>query len=305
MKKIFLIILLFFSNNILYAFSGGVGTKQNPYQIYNIEDLKELADSVNYSTANNWSAGKYFILTNDITEPVNFCIGAGSPPNARMFYGNFDGQGYSINLAIEQAKSDCFALFSIVNSCEIKNLTVNGYVNGDAAGGIVGVINTSLVSLDDTVKIINCINNSKINAKNAGGIVYCVFGNYNSYLIISNCINLGSILAFSKPGDANGIALGGIIGRVGIAKTIITNCINYAFIYADSVVFNNLPSIVGGIWGIGYDGTHTNNYAIISNCANFGIVRGPGNVGCIVGFQGNRTTVINCHYDKQMCGGDD
>jgi hypothetical protein len=42
-------------------------------------------------------------------------------------------------------------------------------------------------------------------------------------------------------------------------------------------------------------------YAEIHNCINTGVVEGKTkNVGCIVGKK-EGGTVINCHYDMQMC----
>jgi len=64
-------------------FSGGWGTQNSPYLISSKEDLEELADSVKNNNISwptigwglNWSHGKYFEITQDITDPVIIPIG--------------------------------------------------------------------------------------------------------------------------------------------------------------------------------------------------------------------------------------
>ena len=82
------IALQYFSINASAApFSGGDGSQNNPYLISSKEDLQELADSVHYGVgvwdcsgkqtprSVNWSCGKYFELTRDITDTVRTPIG--------------------------------------------------------------------------------------------------------------------------------------------------------------------------------------------------------------------------------------
>ena len=73
---------------------------------------------------------------------------------------------------------------------------------------------------------------------------------------------------------------------------IVTNCINSGFIEGEDYC-------AGGIIGR----IELNRPILtVSNCLNTGAVKGNGKVGCIVGENINGT-IINCHYDKQMCGG--
>jgi len=102
LKTFFLIVAFVLSIGSLFAQGveplqpEGAGTLQNPYQIANLANLRWLSET---NTA--WASGKYFIQTADIdaTETVNWNAGAGFSPignSSRRFYGNFDGQGYSI-----------------------------------------------------------------------------------------------------------------------------------------------------------------------------------------------------------------
>ena len=130
----------------------GAGTETNPFQISTLEDLKELADSVLQPTYYFFHSDKnlHFILTNDITDPVTFCIGDDNPGSGcQSFTGIFDGRGHSITVQLDAcfSSNNTVALFPCIRTSGeeviIKNLTINGYVNGySAAGGIVGANNS-------------------------------------------------------------------------------------------------------------------------------------------------------------------
>ena len=76
MKKLINTLLFLISvPNLLFAqtFSGGTGTEADPYLISNIADIEELTNLVNVGYApgsGNWSYGKYFRVTQDITDGV-------------------------------------------------------------------------------------------------------------------------------------------------------------------------------------------------------------------------------------------
>jgi len=281
--------------SLLAQFGGGSGTQADPYQIATKQHLETLADSVENSPSNNaatnynWSKDKYFIVINDITDSVKNPIGTGATSQSyNSFQGNFNGQNYTIPLAINSINSiSTIGLFGKTSGGSIRNVVVIGYVNANNTawyvGGIVGYIST------DT-RISNCVNNADIigGGNSCGGIV----GMVHSASIIENCINLGIV-------RSNGGLIGGIVGirnasAVSAAATTITNCINYGIVKGNNSV--GVGGIIGGITGA--------SNTTISDCINSGIVEGSGGVvGCIVGSNGggSRTTIINCHYDKQIC----
>jgi len=324
-------------------FGGGSGTQQDPYLISNKLDWQELADSVHtrgdIATAiqtNNWSYGKYFELTADITAPITFSIGKIflSWDTDKRFQGYLDGKGFEIVLNLESAgSSDMYgALFAHTLACTIINLTVSGYVTGYTyvAGVVASNSNGSTYSQHRTL-IKNVVSNVTVEGRRdtyIGGIV-AVIGNAT----IENCINNG-FLSVIEPTGFYSCRIGGIAGNVG-GTTIISNSINLGSIYCGIANMHALGpgGNIGGIIGTGSNAALINNinygflrnintgpkggiggiaggcpFALattISNNFNSGVVIGNGNVGCIVGNAGTNTVLENNHYDKQMCGEED
>jgi hypothetical protein len=281
--------------SLLAQFGGGDGlTAATAYQIYNKAHLEELSDSVisspsnNSATGYNWSRDKYFKVMNDITGPVTKMIGL--PSSYRSFQGHFDGQDHTITVNINELF--WVGLFPVIYVGSIKNVAITGSINAiqySLVGGIVGNIITGDIA-SGNVKISNCVNSVNINSlliATSGGIVGGIGVNSsnptgNSELIIENCINIGSV---------KGLDAGGILGNCDViikGVCIVNNCENYGLIVGDS-------------WGAGGIAGNINNKVTISNCFNGGVVEGGGSVGCIVGFN-EGGTIINCHYDMQMCG---
>jgi len=280
--------------SLLAQFGGGQGTQTNPYQIYTKQHLDELADSVanspsnNTTTGYNWSRDKHFKVMNDITNPVTRMIGTFQPRFS--FQGNFDGQNNTITVNINETINYFVGLFGCVYSGSIKNVVVTGSINAMSTVsevGIVGIIVTGTPASDD-VKISNCINSADIVSNYCcGGIVGSIttiftMNNKVVEVIIENCTNIGTV---KGKATAGGILSNIITGILGVC--IINNCIN------DGLIDGNY--VVGGIAG------YINDKATISGCFNGGVVSGNGVVGCIVGIKEAGATVINNHYDMQMC----
>jgi hypothetical protein len=90
---IFVISNYFFLNADLFDGTQGVGTTDDPYRIYTIGDLKELADNVNngpLDPTSNITTGKYFSLQNNISTPLEQSIGwINSAGQSKSFSGVF------------------------------------------------------------------------------------------------------------------------------------------------------------------------------------------------------------------------
>ena len=325
---IFLSFLIF----VLYQFpvfsilGGGSGKKNDPYRIYTIEHLKELADSIGKyytnSAGNNFSTNKYFILMNDITDSLRIVIGSHIHKDGahhygyfygHYFQGNFDGQGHTITLAIKDSNDCPKALFAGVKNASISNLAVTGYVIAanpmiDTSfkehygqynvGGIFGG------STGDSNKITNCLNSAEIISERIGERSYVGgIGGIANKVIFEKCINIGTIKNFTNVDDTiSGIccATGGIVGMINYLlltkdKSSINNCINSGFIEGEEFV----GGIVGAVIEVRLQPL---SRISVSNCISTGIVKGNTKWGCIVG-ENQGGTIINCHYDKQMCGG--
>jgi len=115
------------------------------------------------------------------------------------------------------------------------------------------------------------------------GIAY--YMNVNDTIIINNIINITNITSNRQ---AAGIIIAQMYNSI-IGNCIVENCINYGYIKGTRNV----------------SGIALANGLTIINCLNFGVLSDADFTGCIISSPGIGTTVINCHYDKQMCGGDD
>ncbi|MEQ8582628.1 MAG: Ig-like domain-containing protein [Marinoscillum sp.] len=125
-------------------FSGGTGTSQDPYQIENKTDLKNLSDHSSF-----WSS--HFIQTADITFEVTdfgadgsfYYDGQGFSPIGRVnhaFDGSYDGDGHVIyGLTITRADQNNIGMFGYiagsVSNIGLSDLSVTGK---EFVGGLVG-----------------------------------------------------------------------------------------------------------------------------------------------------------------------
>jgi len=115
------------------AYSGGLGTETNPYQISTTDDWQELTNS-----PADWNA--CFILTDDIDLGGVSLSPVGS--NSTRFTGVFDGKGHFVQKAtINTPNQDFVGVFGYVGSVgKVTNLgVVNVAIYGQGAvGGLVG-----------------------------------------------------------------------------------------------------------------------------------------------------------------------
>ena len=309
------------SSNSYAQFGGGSGSSYDPYQISNIQHLRDLADSVNNGT--DWSYNKHFILMNDITTPVTTMIGIIDDDNIATFQGNFDGRGHTITLFILPSITNIeepSGLFGVISNATIKNLNVTGSVigffgtggiagyaessqiincNNNATingmmyiGGIAGAVTSADESFNTT--LLNCANTGSVNAIMFGGGIIGAIVSGSSTCIVNNCINIGSIGPANGTGtDTNGY--GGIIGNIenmemdliNIGSIEISNCINAGWI-------SGTKTDIGGIIG-----RVSNTPTTIMNCINTGVVNGGSAILGLV--EGEPPSVNNCFYDMQMC----
>ncbi|MCL2038941.1 MAG: hypothetical protein FWG85_00760 [Bacteroidetes bacterium] len=278
----------------------GEGTEISPYLIYNITDLKEVADTINLT--NVFNRNFHFKLMADITTPVDFSIGHNNPQITHRFSHSFDGNMYKITVAINT--SQYVALFGFIDSNGvIKNLSVDGEVI--SATGEVGSIAGRNYGI-----IQNCTNYASINSSliaHAGGIVGVNYG------IIQNCINYGEIIGNLYAGGIVGVMSAGLLfgcinaanvtgttitgGIVGYATgaqgyndgVIITNCLNIGTIICDNYV--------GGIVGRAVRTDNRDPAMFIQNCVNAGFIKGTG--------QNNATAGIVCIFFAPSSAGAD
>ncbi|MBN2830559.1 MAG: T9SS type A sorting domain-containing protein [Candidatus Cloacimonetes bacterium] len=157
MKRIALVFisLLF----VISIFADGVlplgsGTETDPYQIATLDNL--LWVSTNESS---WHSDFIQMADIDASDTENWNGGEGFSPignDANRFYGNYDGQGYSItSLYINRPTMDNQGLFGITQGATISNITVSDVsVTGyDNVGSIVGYNRSELISIHSSGEV--------------------------------------------------------------------------------------------------------------------------------------------------------
>lgn len=248
------------------VFSGGKGTADEPWLISNHADLDEL-DSLTTAAG---TAGQYFRLTDDITEPY-----AGMVGTQAAFKGQFDGASHTIALAIVADDTRVpAALFARADSCAIHDLAVEGTVSAPWGAAIVG-------EAGDSTQLANLVNYAAVTATSNDGTVGGVVGRFVPKSVagsVKNCANYGTIT-----GNA---AVGGVIGRAGDAEgaaNTVENLANYGHIVGSGVR-------VGGAIGRADDA--------VKHVASFGTLSGTEAQGAIGML--NATDASAIYYDKQF-----
>lgn len=253
-------------------FSGsGRGTEADPYTIYNAVQLDQVR--------NFTSTGVYFKLMDDIdlsewiadNNPSQGWVPIGNS-SGTSFKGTFDGNNHKITgLYIKRSSSNYVGLFGYLCSANIKNLEVEGNINGkDYVGGLFGY--SDEYSYNTTTSIDNCTFKGKISGNNnVGGII-----GYGEYADISNNYSSAEI----KGNDY----VGGLIGSKESGKIIC----NFSNSSLNGV--SNVGGLVGEIYGREgsmYISGVKSNVLCISN-----ISASEGNVGRIYGNKKNEYVIF-------------
>ncbi len=174
--------------------------------------------------------------------------------------------------------------YSLIERC-----SNNGVVKGaDCSGGIVGLN-------DGTIK--QCTNNTFVISNTSGGGIAGRGGK------IIACINNGEI------SNATGTSLGGIVGTTK-ANSLITRCINYGNLNADSqaggICSDNLGTITScvnmGNVNAGYcrGGICAYNSGSIKSCISSARVDGEGQVGAICAVERDNSDIDKCLYNVDL-----
>lgn len=274
-------IVVFISITAVNAqYSGGDGTKQNPYKISTPDDLALIVKDA-YST-------KHFLQTNDIdlTEYLDTCSSTaemGWLPigiNGSPFNGSYDGDGFKIKgLWIERPSMEGAGLFGYASYYTIKNLTIEipdgkTVTGGTSVGAVCGFASFG--------QIINCKVSGTIRGESEiGGIAGTNWGT------IQSC-SVNAIINASKG------TCGGICGRAANRSWIV-------FCQTNSTVTGG--DRVGGITGMSDMGN-----TIVFNSFSSGTVTGKAYVGGLLGYGDNTARLCNSYSlskitGDSLCGG--
>ena len=328
----------------------GSGTKNDPYQISTAAQLKLFRDIVNGTGGQTPNRGACAVLTNDIVlndgtfaEDGSYTPGPSGKTaeewtpigrytddgNKTPYTGTFDGKHYAIKgLYVVNLPDLVVGLFGGLEGAAVRNLTVDGYVQGcHAVSGIASDASANstiencrnncrvvsefvtgrsssylyvggIVGFAEDTTIVGCVNTGVVEARGsynnsraskAAGIVCTLCGN----VIVKSCYNTGEINVTSdklREGTAGGIA-----GSELSARNTVSDCYNLGAVTV-SYTGNNVEYIakVGGIMGyIYFSGT------TVSNCYSVGTLTsttgtGTSYIGGVVGITDG--TVENCYY---------
>ena len=192
-------------------------TSDSKYQIGTIGHLVWFS---NYVNSGNTTANA--VLTADIDQEVDEDVYAVYEPigtEDNIYVGHFDGQGHTVNLALNNPDRNFQGLFGVVtDGVFIEKVVVTGYVNGhNYVGGIVG--GTKGSNSGQKTNIWYCGNEAAINAANANGAgIIGVNLSGAASVIVTNCYNSGDITGTKE--------LGAISGWLGDGKSSVRNCYN-------------------------------------------------------------------------------
>ncbi|GHT53942.1 hypothetical protein AGMMS49982_17840 [Bacteroidia bacterium] len=255
MRKLAILLCLCVAAGAVEAqvYSGGDGSKADPYKISSKADMRTLKKAVE---SGNSYAGKHFVLINNLTgkNAVTTSIGKfhksiDEPSKNFPFSGTFDGGGFTIEL-----KNAPNGVFAYVANADIKRLKVSGSIkavvaDGEevfAAGAICGVAYMSKISFcSNSATVADSIDSM---VEQEVKLLYVAFGgicgaNYALSQIV-NCYNTGAIM-LTVSGE-NGAFVGGIAGSVEKA-CMLQNCYNTANLSAPMDGWGWAGGIVGSI----------------------------------------------------------
>lgn len=241
---------------IATGFSGGTGTKDDPYMISNAAQLSYLSQQVSgtfdreqngmtyykENTGETYS-GKYFCLSNDINlkDAIWHPIGAVSASSkAKNFSGNFDGAG-----------------FSVTNMHIVSSNNFDQNCNMGLFGTVAGTSSNWAAIQNLVVENAEIVWSSEKEPVNAVGIVA---GQVDAYTKLQNLIVRNSAIEH-LPGNcehgASVVNIGSVIGSVGNNKVNynIHNIASDADIIIDDAYTSSAKHSqvrVGGIFGLLY-----------------------------------------------------
>ena len=313
-----------------FAFAGGSGTKDDPWQISNGAELAYMAHVFNTTVLKDTGetyGHDYFVLTNDIylndvSNYDNWGLGKDAPANkwanpiglgGYNFYEVIDGQGHTIYGFYQVIGGFGGGLFyGGMEGATLKNLNMEkSMIYAEArAGALVSECWATVSNCRVSAKVIGVSGDfiGGICGRNGGTIENCVFdgsvssiGVYTGGIVggmwkggtISNCVNYGSVTGSGE--RSKGSETGGIVGATGEEGTesTIINCLNAGSVSGTK----NIGGIAGRV-GPEDDGTGSN----IQNCFNFGTVKadkeGVESVGGVFGYFSKGAKTSNCYYDS-------
>ena len=250
--------------------SVGNGSKSNPYEISTAAELAWFRDYVN--------GGKLPVsakLTADI-DLKDFCYAAANNAKelswepignySKRYTGTFDGNGHTISNLYIKVQRQGVGFFGCAEDASIKNITFDNAqvenTGNDYNYSMTGiVVGAGFATLQNLKTLNNC--SVKSGAKRLGGIAGS---------LTRSCSNLENNATVSGKYE-----VGGIAGRFSSVYTM-SSCVN------NGMVAENGSGRCGGIVAV-------LTFGNIEDCANYGNVTGTNEIGGIVGYAQDNSTI--------------
>ena len=244
---------------VAFAFAGGDGSRGNPYQINNANELALLAQLVNDHKTDSENGNKLYarlsyVLTADIDLSNMEWIPIGnrdySSDALGSFEGYFNGRNHTVyGMSITEYSYNCGLFGETARGSKIENTIVEGMIRRDDAGGLDGNRNCGGLVGENGGIIDNC---------SSSAIVYNTYHNIGGSLVGENGAS-----GYVVNSHASGRVTGGWDSRngglVGLNEGIISSC------YAEGEVIQNKTeyrdSYNGGLVGDNWGGTILDSYA--------------------------------------------
>ena len=268
-------------------FSGsGSGTENDPYLIYNVTQLSQMANFLNQEGV-VFSLKKDLDLTNWIAEnsPTQGWqpIGVESSP----FKGKLLGNGKTISgLSISRSGTGYIGFFGSLNGATVSNLSISG--TSVSGGPYTGVLAGNAEGSTITNVIVN-LSGSISGGDNTGGLIGYANGTSITTFTIdvpninTASTNHGGVLGCSVEATlSDGIINGDVYGSTGVGGMVGKH--NSGTLTIQNVTTNGIISgtsndgVRGGAVGIVSSGT-----VVLNNCNHNGNVLGAGCIGGIIG----------------------
>jgi|GEM_PF-1410898 len=247
------------------------GTLSNPYLITSTADMAELAQNAN-------TAGLHFLLTQNID--VDFVV--------PIFAGNFDGGGHTITANINETGTFPVGVFGRVEAGGvIRNLDVEGAVTGRyQAGGVVGHNRGLVYNVAANVDVTTTNTIWQVITDATGGLVGLLDQGE-----IRNSTASGNVLGMGGEAPSS---IGGLVGSSD-RSSIINSHATGNVTYTGAAMSTTIGGLVGQF-------TANADVEIYASSAS-GEVRGFEQVGGLVGWVSNGSTIRNSYATGDVFGG--
>jgi hypothetical protein len=290
-KKFCVLLCLFAATNALvlsevegFAYCGGTGEPNAPYQICDVNSLLQLAGDAN-------DYNKCFIMTADINlagYEFNYPIIA--YPYPFTFSGIFNGNEHNIYNLTMNIDGVYFGLFGsvgyggVIKNLGLENVKVTGYGMGGA-----------LVSGAGTSTIINCYSTVDINLSIPDKFIGGLIGECSGSKII-NCYSEGKMDVRSTTGTES-TGIGGLVGVIIVNGALMEHCYSTVDITVNSEWYS-----AGGLVGWCLPGAF--GESLITKCFSTGTVINIGGLfsGGLIGLGGSYCEIEQCFSEVNVTG---